>query len=230
LIDCRKCLTIIIFFAVPLAGAVSAGEVASFVDLGFSENGGKYIFAQYGVGERDLLPWSELYVVDVERNAFADNGRVLYRHDTPIVFGEDGESAFLRLLSSSEALFRGHGASLTGRGIPLFISLEATLPQTAEFRDFENGVRYSAALNMVPQDDGGTASSFYIHLESRDANGTVKNYLVGNPGIRRAGVSGYAIKRAVINRERTSMALIIEMTVQNNSGTDIRYMVETVRL
>ena len=74
LLEKRKLIAVILVLTVSVA--VSAGDVASFVDLGFSENGKIYMFAQYGVDEHTLRPWSELYIVDVERNDFVPGGRI----------------------------------------------------------------------------------------------------------------------------------------------------------
>ncbi|MDR0313486.1 MAG: DUF2259 domain-containing protein, partial [Treponema sp.] len=73
------------FLAIIVSGAVSlwAGDVATFVDLGFSPDGRTYAFAQYGVQSGTLIPWAELFVVDVPQNSFVSNGRVPYTHNEP---------------------------------------------------------------------------------------------------------------------------------------------------
>ncbi len=84
-----------------------AGDSASFVDLGFSPDGGIYMFAQYGVQSGILKPWADLFVVDVARNDFVSGGRISYTHDKPIDAGQDGTAALYRLLTEQAGLRTG---------------------------------------------------------------------------------------------------------------------------
>ena len=54
--------------------ALSAGDVATFVDKGFSEDGKYYVFGQYGVTDKKFQGWAELYQVDIAANDYTDNG------------------------------------------------------------------------------------------------------------------------------------------------------------
>jgi predicted secreted protein len=236
LIERRRPIAVILVLTVLLvsAGALWAGDVASFVDLGFSENGKIYMFAQYGVDEHSLLPWSELYIVDVDRNDFVPGGRISYKHDKPVALGQDGSAALLRIVSHNTGIIQKYRTNFMRQGIPLFISLEDIRNisgQTVDFRDFEYAVYYNASLKSVLYGNGAnTQSSFYILFNSLNGKGAKKAYQVGNPGVRRGGVTTYSIKKAIVNPERTSMILVIEMTVLNGNGADIRYMVEAIRL
>ncbi|MDR3355820.1 MAG: DUF2259 domain-containing protein [Spirochaetaceae bacterium] len=236
LMERRRAIAVFLVSAVSfiLTGALWAGDVASFVDLGFSENGKIYMFAQYGVDEHTLRPWSELYIVDVERNDFVPDGRISYRHDKPVALGQDGSAALLRIVSYNTGLIQKYRANFMRQGIPLFISLEDIRSpdgQTIDFRDFERGVYYDASLKSMLYGGGAKLqSSFYILFNSRNSAGVKKTYRVGSPDVRRAGVTTYSVKKAIVNPERTSMILVIEMTVQNGNGADIRYMIEAVKL
>ncbi|MDR2342916.1 MAG: DUF2259 domain-containing protein [Spirochaetaceae bacterium] len=227
-------ITLVSVVSMLLAGALRAGDVASFVDLGFSENGKIYMFAQYGVDEHTLRPWSELCIVDVERNDFVPGGRISYKHDKPVALGQDGSAALLRIVSQNTGLIQKYRANFMRQGIPLFISLEDVRDpagQTIDFRDFERGVHYDASLKSILHGSGtGVKSSFYILFNSLNGKGFKKMYRVGSPNVTRDGVTSYSIKKAIVNPERTSMILVIEMTVLNGNGADIRYMVEAFRL
>ncbi|MDR2842949.1 MAG: DUF2259 domain-containing protein [Spirochaetaceae bacterium] len=226
-----KFCCVLFFFTVSCLGA---GDVASFADLGFAENGKIYMFGQYGVNEKTLKPWADLNIVDVNTNEFVDGGKVSYIHDKKIDAGQDGSGALMRLVSRNSGLIQRYGTNFMTQGIPLFISLEDWQNQEkypVTFRDFDYGETYRASLKPVFLKSGGkTVSSFYIVLEKTNSDGSVKTYRVGNPGVKRTNVTSYTIKKVVVNQERTSMILIIEMTIQNASGPDIRYMVEAVRL
>ncbi|MDR1363445.1 MAG: DUF2259 domain-containing protein [Spirochaetaceae bacterium] len=214
-------------------GTLRAGDVASFVDLGFSQDGRIYMFAQYGVNEQTLRPWSELYIIDVERNDFVPDGRFSYKHDEPVALGQDGSAALLRIISYNTKTIQKYRSNFMHQGIPLFISLEDVRNpegQTVDFRDFERGMRYDAALKSIVYGGGAVSSSFYVIFNSYNRYDQKKIYRIGNPDVKRAGVTTYSIKKAIINPERTSMILVIEMTVLNGDGADIRYMVEALRL
>ena len=232
----RKPVVVILVLIVLMVsgGVLWAGDVASFVDLGFSEDGKIYMFAQYGVDEHTLRPWAELYIVDVDSNDFVPGGRISYRNDKPVALGQDGSAALLRIVSHNTGIIRKYRTNFMRQGIPLFISLEDIRNlsgQTINFRDFEHSVYYSASLKSMLYGGGpSTKSSFHIFFNSLNGKGVKKTYNVGNPGIKRNGVTTYSIKKVIVNPERTSMILVIEMTVLNGSGADIRYMVEAIRL
>ena len=67
---------LIICFTMILALCLSvfAGDVAEYTDLGFSPDGKYFVFAQYGVTDKDFEPYAEIYTVDVAKNDFLKNG------------------------------------------------------------------------------------------------------------------------------------------------------------
>ena len=216
------------------ASRLSAGDVASFVDLGFSANGLHYAFAQYGVEEATLLPWAEFFMVDVARNDFVQDGKKTYKHNTEIEAGQDGNGALLRLVTQNTALAGKYGVNFLRPGVALFLSLENghdPAGETIEFRDFDTGVSYRASLRPVVRGSGAAlSSSFTIQLE-RDGAQDTATYTVGTPDVRRPLVTSYTIKKALISPDKKSLVFVIEMTRQNSPDTapDIRYMVEAVR-
>jgi predicted secreted protein len=214
--------------------SLRAGDTASFVDLGFSPDGRIYMFAQYGIQSSTLRPWADLYVVDVSRNSFVPGGIISYIHDSPVIAGQDGSGALYRIIAQNAALADRHGVNFLFQGQALYISLgNTTVPtggETIEFRDFEQGASYKAAL--VPYLEGtGTSlkSSFYINLERTGRDGK-KNYVVGTPQIKRPLIASYRIAKVMVAPRDGSVIFVIEMRRQNGNDFDIRYMVEAVRL
>ncbi|MBQ3686583.1 MAG: DUF2259 domain-containing protein, partial [Treponema sp.] len=53
---------------------------------------------------------------------------------------------------------------------------------------------------------------------------------VGNPQYERKGVSFYQIEKIFTDPSGKSIVFVIQKTVEDESGTSIRYMVETVRI
>ena len=213
-----------------LGVSLPAGDTASFVDLGFSPDGSIYMFAQYGVQSGTLRPWADLFVVDVPRNSFVSGGRISYIHDSPIVSGQDGSGAFYRILTRNASLTERYRVDHCFQGQPLYIDVDNTA-STIEFRDFEAGASYRATL-VSTVEGFGTAlkSSFYINLERTARDGSKKTYTVGNPEFKRPLISSYRIRKVMIAPHDGSMIMIIDMRKQDGGETDIRFMVEALRL
>jgi predicted secreted protein len=227
----RKCFMlkswqIFLFFSRALS--LWAGDIAVFSDLGFSEDGKFYAFAQYGVHEETLLPWAEFFIVNVSKNDFATNGKVSYLHTKRIEPGQDGSGALFRIISSNKELASNFGITFLRQGVPLFVSLENGQDpsgQDIEFRDFDKDATYKAILRTTIHGSGaGQKSSFYIDVERNNTY-----YKVGTPEILRSKVTSYTIKKVLVTPDRTEMIFVIEMTVQTDNGPDIRYMIEALR-
>ena len=229
--------TIISILAIFLIGSLAwAGDTASYVDLGFSPDGTRYMFAQYGIESKTLKPWAELNVVDVPKNNFVPEGRASYLHDAPMIPGQDGSGALYTLLGQNILLTKKNNIDFLRQGQALFIAMEngdsaAQKNKSIEFRDFDSGASYAATL--VPYAEGtGPAlkSSFYITLERTGKDGTKKKYIVGTPSVKRPLVMDYTIRRVVVAPKDGSLVFVVEMKKQADSGYDTRYMVEALRL
>jgi predicted secreted protein len=223
----------LIVFSLVCAANAFAGDVASFVDLGFSQDGRIFMFAQYGVNEGSLKPWAEMRIIDVRANDFIPNGRFSYTHPDRIAAGQDGAGALFRLIARNAQSIERYAIPFLHQGIPLYVSLlNGHTPggDDIDFRDFEQEVLYTAKIVPYTEGSGETLrSSFFIELRRIDKNGVSKTYTVGTPGVKRNGVQSYSIKKALVAPNRSSMIFVIEMRVQNGSGPDIRYMVETLQ-
>ncbi|MDR2210722.1 MAG: DUF2259 domain-containing protein [Spirochaetaceae bacterium] len=216
-----------------LGGALWGGDTAVFVDLGFSADGRTYMFGQYGVRSGTLVPWAELYAVDVSSNSYVPGGKISYVHDSPVSAGHDGSGALYRVITRNAALPDRHNVSYLRQGQILYVSMEngASHGEDAvEFRDFEKAASFRAVLTGSGYGHGD-GSSFFISLERVNRDGSTRTYTVGNAGIRRSGVISYRIRRVLAAPRNGSLIFVIEMKKQNSDGsTDIRYMVEALRL
>ncbi|MDR3123618.1 MAG: DUF2259 domain-containing protein [Treponema sp.] len=213
-----------------------AGDNASFVDLGFSPDGTIYMFAQYGVESATLKPWAELTVVDVPKNNFVPGGRVSYTHTSQVTNGQDGSGAMYRLIAQSGALANRYGVNFLHQGYPLYLSLETSGRagdggEIIEFRDFQAGASYRAALIPTLEGSGGNLqSSFYINVERTARDGSKRTYTVGSPHIKRPLISSYRIRKVVVAPQDGSLIFVVETKKPGNDGFDIRYMTEALRL
>jgi len=216
-----------------LACVLWAGDTAVFVDLGFSADGRTYMFAQYGVQSGTLRPWAELYAVDVQSNSFVPGGKISYTHDGSVVAGHDGSGALYRVIARNTSLADRYNVSYLLQGQLLYVSMENGIGsggETIEFRDFEKADSFQATL--VGSNLGTAAgSSFSISLQRINRDGSTRTYTVGNASIKRPGIVSYRIRRVLAAPRNGSLIFVIEMKKQNSDGsTDIRYMVETLKL
>jgi predicted secreted protein len=222
-------LLVFLFF---LACILWAGDTAVFVDLGFSADGRTYMFGQYGVQSETLRPWAELYAVDVQSNSFVSGGKISYTHDGSVVAGHDGSGALYRVIARNTSLADRYNVSYLLQGQLLYVSVENGVSpggETIEFRDFEKADSFQAAL--VSSNLGTAGSSFFISLQRVNRDGSTRTYTAGNASIRRPGVVSYRIRRVLAAPRNGSLIFVIEMKKQNPDGsTDIRYMVETLKL
>ncbi|MDR1247814.1 MAG: DUF2259 domain-containing protein [Treponema sp.] len=225
-------LTALIFGALRLW----AGDNASFVDLGFSPDGKIYMFAQYGVEAVTLRPWADLAVVDVPRNNFVDGGKVSYTHTSPVENGQDGSGALYRLISQTGSLASRYGVNFLLQGHPLYIALEGSDRtgeggEVIEFRDFQAGASYRATLIPTLEGSGSSLkSSFFINLEKTGRDGSRRTYTVGSPHFKRPLISSYRIRRVMTAPKEDSLIFVVEMKKPGESGFDIRYMAEALKL
>ncbi|HOT62196.1 MAG TPA: DUF2259 domain-containing protein [Treponemataceae bacterium] len=219
-------LSFIVLVALLAVSGLSAGDVATFVNLGFSPGGERFLFGQYGVSDGDFRPYAEIYGVDVAKNDFLP-GAVFKKTFT----GErDGKKAFESLRAESGSSVRGIDPSLQGRALYVQAVDEPELKYIA-FRDFETGVFYAVTLNALVEGKGtGVRSSFYLSVEMTLADGKVVRKTVGLPGYKRAGVKDYLVRRIIVDESGKSLVFVIEKRIEAKGGDSIRFMVETVRL
>jgi predicted secreted protein len=204
------------------------------VDLGFSPDGGVYMFAQYGVVSNTLKPWADLFAVDVPQNNFVSGGRISYSSNNPINAGNDGIGAFYRIISQNTALAERYGVDYLRQGHPLYIALDpeegSFRGERLEFRDFERGFSYQAQLISSVEGSGANLkSSFHITVNRVGPAGDRRTFSVGNPGIKRPQITAYRIKKVIASPLDNSVIFVIETRKPAVNGYDVRYMVETLR-
>jgi len=122
----RLALVWVLFFLAALAA--SAGDVAQFVNLGFSKDARYFMFGQFGITQKDSTPWADTFIVDVPANAFAAKGTMQFVGTQPVDPGANGLGALLNALSDAlgDEVFRR--APVTADII--LTSLEAGKPVT----------------------------------------------------------------------------------------------------
>jgi hypothetical protein len=163
-------------------------------------------------------------------------GKVSYTHTRAVTNGQDGSGALYRLIAREGALADRYGIDFLLQGQPLYISLETSDRagdggEIIEFRDFQAGASFKAALIPTLEGSGNNLkSSFFINLERTARDGSKRSYAVGSPRVKRPLVSSYRIRKVMIAPQDGSLIFVIEMKKSGSGGFDIRYMAEALRL
>lgn len=218
----RKLCTVIIMAA--FTAAVYAGDIANFVNLGFSADGTKFAFGQYGLQDKTYRAYAEIYAVDIGTNTFLQNG-IFRTSPSKQTEGKESKSTFLALQNRAQAALSKWDISETRQGRVLYAQTEATAGnQTLFFRDFQTSDEYTVVLNTAQKSK--TESSFYLTVEKTKPNGTKIQKQVGRPDYIRSGVKNYSVKKILMDDTAHAMIFIIEKNEYASAGDSFRYMVE----
>lgn len=220
------------------AFASFAGDSAVLVDNGFSADGNYYIFGQYGKIDKKFQGWAEIYTVDVLKNDYVDNE--VYRvKPSAVTFDKTGKEVYESLAGKNYLSIKKYNCAQNSPEQILYIREEEKKAGTdeIEFKDFISSVSDDQAyykVVLVPTVSGegiNVKSSFYINLEKLDSKGAVlASQKIGNPGITRKSVKNYKIERIVCDKTGKKLVFIVEKTMEDKTGINIRYMIETARL
>lgn len=220
------------------AFASFAGDSAVLVDNGFSADGNYYIFGQYGKIDKKFQGWAEIYTVDVLKNDYVDNE--VYRvKPSAVTFDKTGKEVYESLAGKNYLSIKKYNCAQNSPEQILYIREEEKKAGTdeIEFKDFISSVSNDQAyykVVLVPTVSGegiNVKSSFYIDIEKLDSKGAVlASQRIGNPGITRKGVKNYKIERIVCDKTGKKLVFIVEKTMEDKTGINIRYMIETARL
>ena len=215
-----------------LAGSLIAGDIASFQNLGFSEDGRYLMFGQYGIAEDSLKHYAELYTVDVRANRFVPNGTLTAVYEEQLEPGQTGIGALFTLYQRAHSLVSHYRINHMLSGRLLYILINGSEPKShLEFQDFVAGKRYKVDLLQSTFGSGKDVSaSFHINLSVTEKDGTRKHFTVGLPNYRREGVRRYQIRQILLAPDNVSVVFIVEKEQDAETGVDIRYMVETVQV
>lgn len=209
-----------------------AGDVADYVNLGFSSNGDYFMFGQYGVEEDKKLPYADVYTVDVAKNVFVTGGVFNYTGSSPAEIGQDGSGALYTLIEKAISLRKKYGIEYLTNGRLLYLLVNgAEEIDSLEFRDFVTGATYNVSLFESISGSGTSAqSAFHIKLTVKEKNGNIQKYTIGHPSYKRKGVTDYTIKQVVLAPNGKSLIFVIQKKVAAKVGSNIRFMVESVSL
>jgi predicted secreted protein len=203
---------------------LAAGEVDAFVNLGFSQDGGFYMYGSYGTGQ-DGSYHASLAIVDVARNVFVASSPFTLKSAAGMAPGGDPASALYALIAAHADKAKKYEIGFLNQGRLLFTAMPGfESQQEVGFRDFEGGWEYQLSLKQTKSAAG---ASFHVALSRKGATGEAQAQVLGIPGFFRKGVASYAIKRVIVSQDGRSLVCVIEKRGEDGS---IGLMVEACRL
>ena len=227
----------VLMFAL-LSFSVFAGDVAAFEDIGFSADGKTYLFAEYGITDKDFQGYAEIYAVDIEKNDFLKNG-VYKTNPSKSTTGKSGSVVYNSLKEKNAKWLSSFNATPVSIDDILYIKPNDSKnnTETITVTDFvhttqENPLAYS--FTLVPYFEGSgksLVSSFYIVVEIKDkTEKVIEKIVVGNPDVKRKMITGYSIEKIFCTPDAKSFVIVVEKKSEENGVPSIRYMVETFKL
>jgi predicted secreted protein len=227
----KRSLLAMAFFLAALVPAF-AGDVATFVNLGFSPDSTYFMFGQYGIDQAAGKPYAETYLVDNKRNDFVAKGVARRTFDVALEPGQDASGALYTLVGEGLPLIKKYKIDHLRPGRLLYVLMDGQEPPAIlSFRDFKNGSSYDVSLNQSATELKGTAAaSFGIALTFTSKDGTAKRVVGGNPDIRRQGVKAYVIRRIIAAPDEKTLVFIVEKRTVDKGDPAVRYMVEALKL
>ena len=216
---------------------IFAGDAAAFVDLGISQDGKTYAFAEYGKTDKTFQGYAEIYTVDIAKNDFI-NGEVYKTNPSSSTVSKSGKAIFEELYSKAAWKLRKYDFKPAETDNLLYVRDDRKDGETEiVFKDFEGStpeksVFYHIQLVKTVEGAGQTLrSSFFITMEKKDDGGNViSRHTVGSPDIKRKNVLSYKIDRIFSDKTGRNLVFVVEKTLQDVNGTSVRYMVETISL
>jgi predicted secreted protein len=212
------------------SASLVAGDVATFVNLGFSEDSRTFMFAQYGIEDETTTPFAEIYTVDVPGNRFVPNGTLTESFDVPLSPGQDGSGALYNLLPEAQPLVERYDLNHLRQGRLVYLLVNGQEPKSRiSFRDFRSGNRYEVRLVQEQRGEGASVrAAFHILLTLIREGGAREEYTVGLPDYFREGINRYQIRQILHAPNERGIVFVVEKITDTGDGREVRFMVETV--
>lgn len=214
-----------------------AGDAAAFVDLGISQDGKTYAFAEYGKTDKNFQGYAEIYTVDIAKNVFVD-GEVFKTNPSPSTVSKSGKAVYDELFDKASWKLKKYDFKPAAIDNLLYLRDDKKTGESEiVFKDFEGSTNEQSVfyhIKLAKTVDGkgeGLRSSFFITMEKKDGEGNViSRNIVGSPDVKRKKVTDYRIDRIFSDKTGRNLVFVIEKTIADVNGSSIRYMVETIRL
>lgn len=211
--------------------AAHAGDISTFVNLGFSTDSKNFMFGVYGV-DAASLPHAEANIINVSKNVFQPGGQAELAGTQPVSLGQDGSGALYNILRKFQPQITRYKIDHLALGRLVYILVNGQEPKASlTFRDFNTDTAYEVEMRQsVRAGDKKNEAEFSICLTVSPKNASPKKYLIGRAGFFRPRVDGYLIRQIILSPDERSLIFVIEKQDRSQNALSTSYMVETVNL
>jgi predicted secreted protein len=212
------------------ASFIFSGDIAQYINLGFSSNSKYFMFGQYGISSEETKAFAETYIVDVSKNVFIKDGISSRVFQEEILPGQEGLGALFTIMEESMSIISKTGINHIATGRVVYLLVNGAKPkERLEFRDFYKDDAYTVTLVQESfGSDDNISSSFHVNLSVTDKSERIRTYTIGLPDYKRKDVLAYRIKQVVFTPSEEGLVFVIEKEISGSQGKSIRYMVETL--
>ena len=228
---------VLVLLAVLLSRAAFAADTASTAILGFSADGRRFAFEEYGRGDGSGWPYASIYLIDTEKNAFAAPPVHVRIESETATIGQARRQAAARaqamlapIAEPGETFASQPIAQITGQPNQLRFRLGNDLPNggdpvtvTLDEIKIAEGPYYPVMGFRLTLRDRGEPRILHEDRTLPERRNTALGYRLGE-------AIGY---RAVRGRGPIGADVLVIMVMvlrQGFEGTDVRYMAVTAPL
>jgi predicted secreted protein len=219
---------LILIFQAPIA---KAGDTARIQMLGFSKDGSRFAFEQYGVQDGSGFPYSEIFILDVAKDSWVKPSPFRRQDEVDDSQGYDEEALLAAARAENRAVAQPHlrTSGIAGKGLTVGHNPLDMMPPADDPLELQ--------LSEYPMTSGDCASygaetkgfklTLTYHGKTRVLNNDTKVPSSRNCPLR------YRIERIVThfpNEAPPVFAVLIQMDSHGFEGPDRRYLAITGQL
>jgi predicted secreted protein len=224
-----------------LAETACAGDAAEMRVIGFSADARIFAFEEYGVQDGSGFPYSNIYLIDVERNKFTPGSpvRVTIEREAPV------KEARALAWSKAQALVTRYGADSDPGAFAVYRAAAdlGAEGDTVRFNRYPRAPKlsrpYAIQLQTKPfpatkdcLNAGNGFNGFLLKLIEADAK-PVDRLLYEDASVppSRKCPTGYRIGAVVMDNDKAATAVaMIQVSSQGFEGDDIRWVAIPIKL
>lgn len=226
----RKALVLVLLF---VGFSLSAGDVASFVNMGFSNDGRYYMFGQKGVEIAKAQSYADAYIIDIKENNYAKGGVFSTTEKSLPSLGADDVGILFNIVKDNAWVIKKYDINHNNSGKSIyFLATGASPENNLSFRVFDKSSKIKEINCALSQTVNASAkrSSFFITVNLKNQDGVENALIAGNSKIVRKNTGAYFIKNILLSPDNKSIVFVIGKEVYKNGEKSVNYMVETVAL
>ncbi|NQT60259.1 MAG: hypothetical protein HQ557_14860 [Bacteroidetes bacterium] len=228
----KKVLTLfLIIFCIQ--AAVFAGDRAEFINLGFANDSGAFLYGQFGKNESGTQLYADIVYHDLVSGENSSELSLSKTYQDSQQSGSNGLSALLMNLKEYYTISTVD-IDHTQTGTTLYFQLPGQKTgDMVSFSDYQTRTVYSVSFVMRPQvREPGTNTSLAITLFQTLKDGTQNRFEAGSFIKPIQNVYDFQLKQIIVSPQRDYVVLVFQTTEydEDNDTTNIRYYVDSVNI